>query len=247
MSTFAELNSLADQTSPAAVSDVLARMGYTYQHDMRGVYAQTPELSLFGQAVTLRSLPTRPDMIEDLQAAAGGNRLEMPFDRALEATGEGKVLVVDTSGHTDVTIGGGTKYSRLIAKGAAGLVTDGLIRDESDLTGYGYPVYCNGFSPRSGTTHFLFPHDFDVPVTCGGALVRPGDYLIGDETGIVVIPEREASKVLAAAALKERLDAFAMKKIMDENVPAGTYFPPSEATLKEFAASLGMSRDELPF
>ncbi len=247
MNSYAQLKLLAAETSPAAVSDVLARMGYTYQHDMRGVFPQTPDLSLFGQAVTLRSLPTRPDMIDDLQAAAHGDRLQMPFDKALEATGKGKVLVVDSSGHPDVTIGGGTKYSRLIAKGAAGLVTDGLIRDKNEVTHYGYAIYSNGFSPRSGTTHFLFPHDFNVPVSCGGALVRPGDYLIGDETGIVVIPERVAEKVLSAAVIKEQLDAFAKKKIMDNDVPAGTYFPPSEATLSEFAASIGIKRDELPF
>ena len=74
MISYAELKPLATKTSPAAVSDVLARMGYTYQHEMRGVFPQTPQLSLFGQAVTLRSLPTRPDMIEDLQAAAHGDR-----------------------------------------------------------------------------------------------------------------------------------------------------------------------------
>ena len=77
--------------------------------------------------------------------------------------------------------------------------------------------------------------------------MRPGDYLIGDEDGIVVIPERLARKVLEAAVLKEQLDAFAAKKIMDNNVPAGTYFPPTEAMLSEFAASMGMERDDLPF
>lgn len=77
--------------------------------------------------------------------------------------------------------------------------------------------------------------------------MTPGDYLHGDETGVVVIPEREAEKILKAAVIKEQLDEFAMKKIMDENVPAGTYFPPSEATLSEFAASMGMRRDDLPF
>lgn len=241
------LRRLAADTSPAAVSDVLARMGYSYQHHMEGVYPQTPQLPLFGQAVTLRSLPTRPDMIEDLQTAAGGDRLKMPFDTALEATVEGKVLVVDTSGHPGVTIGGGTKYARLIATGAAGLVTDGLIRDKNEVTGYGYPVYSNGFSPRSGTAHFLFPHDVNVPVTCGGALVRPGDYLIGDENGIVVIPERLAEKVLKAAVIKEKLDSFATRKIMDDDAPAGSYFPPTEAMLEEFAATIGLSRKDLPF
>lgn len=92
MTSYAELKLLAAETSPAAVSDVLARMGYTYQHDMQSVFPQTPQLSLFGQAVTLRSLPTRPDMIEDLQAAAHGDRLQMPFRRARLEGGGGPLI-----------------------------------------------------------------------------------------------------------------------------------------------------------
>jgi 4-hydroxy-4-methyl-2-oxoglutarate aldolase len=246
MTSPTELQSMAHEASPAAVSDVLAKMGHTYQHDMRGVHQQTPGSSLFGQAVTVRSLPARPDMIDDLRRSVGGDRLRMPFDRALEATGPGRILVMDSSGHPDVTLGGGTKFSRLVATGAAGLVTDGLLRDKQELQRFGYPVYSNGFSPRSGTTHFLFPHDFDVPVTCGGALVRPGDYLIGDENGIVVVPEHIAPDVLRIAVLKEQLDTFAADRIRDEDVPAGTYFPPDEQTLTAFASSIGMRRDELP-
>ena len=86
--------------------------------------------------------------------AAGGDPLTMAFDLAVEATTEGKVMVVDVSGWRDATIGGGTKYSRLADTGAAGLVTDGLIRDSDELVNYGYAVYCAGFSPRSGTRNF---------------------------------------------------------------------------------------------
>ena len=247
MTSTSDYEPLAQQTSPAAVSDVLIRMGFDYQHDMHGVVQQTPGLSIFGQAVTLRSLPTRPDMIEDLRNEAGGDRLQMPFDMAMEATVAGRVLVIDSSGHPDVTVGGGTKFSRLMATGAAGLVTDGSIRDREEVINYGYPVYSHGFSPRSGTVHTLFPHDFNQPITCGGALVRPGDYLIGDETGLVVIPENVASEVLEAAVLKEQLDAFAARKMAEDDAPAGRYFPPDEATIGEFAESIEMSRDDLPF
>ena len=247
MTSYRELEPLARQTSPAAVSDVLIRMGFSYQHDMHGVFQQTPGLPIFGQAVTLRSLPTRPDMIEDLRTEAHGDRLQMPFDKAMEATVEGKVLVIDSSGRSEVTVGGGTKFSRLMATGAAGLVTDGSIRDKEEVIHYGYPVYSHGFSPRSGTTHTLYPHDVNLPINCGGALVRPGDYLIGDETGLVVIPENEVSEVLEAAVLKEQLDAFAAKKMAENDAPAGRYFPPDEETISEFAASIGASRTDLPF
>ena len=244
--SFQELRELAAQTSPASVSDVMAKLGHHHQHEMVGTKAQTPTQTLFAEAVTLRSLPMRADLAEDAVEASGGDPLTMAFDKAIEATTEGKVMVVDVSGWIGATIGGGTKYSRLADTGAAGLVTDGLIRDSDELVNYGYAVYCAGFSPRSGTRNFLYPYDFNVPVTCGGALVRPGDYLIGDADGIVVLPRKWADKVLKMAAMKEKLDAFVKGKIKRENIPGGTVYPPTEAVLQEFAAHIGVDRSKLP-
>ena len=245
--SFEELKALADQASPASVSDVMGKLGHHHQHEMIGVTAQTPGRTLFAEAVTLRNLPMRDDLAEDVVAASGGDRLRQPFDMAVEATTEGKALVVDVSGWTHATIGGGTKYSRLADTGAAGVVTDGLIRDRSELLSYGYAVYTAGFSPRSGTRNFLYPHDVNVPVTVGGALVRPGDYLIGDADGVVVLPRKWAPQVLKMAAEKEKLDAFAAAKIRREKIPGGLIYPATEALLEEFAAYMGMERKDLPF
>jgi len=241
-----ELIELASQTSPASVSDVMSKMGHHHQHEMVGVTAQTPDRKLFAEAVTMRSLPMRADLAEDVVEASGGDRLKQPFDMALELTTAGKVLVVDVSGWTGATIGGGTKFSRLADTGAAGLVTDGLTRDRAELLNYGYAVYTAGFSPRSGTRNFLYPHDVNVPVTVGGALVRPGDYLIGDSDGIVVLPRKWAPKVLKMAAMKEKLDAFAAAKIRREKIPGGLVYPPTEELLQEFAAHIGVDRASLP-
>ena len=90
-----ELIALAAQTSPASVSDVMAKLGHHHQHEIAGVTAQTPERKLFAEAVTLRSLPMRGDLAEDVVEATGGDRLKQPFDMALEMTTAGKVLVVD--------------------------------------------------------------------------------------------------------------------------------------------------------
>ena len=241
-----DLSALASQTSPASVSDVMARMGHHHQHQIEGVTAQTPERRLFAEAITLRSLPMRSDLAEDVVAASGGDRLKQPFDMAVELTTEGKVLVVDVSGWTGATIGGGTKFSRLVDTGAAGLVTDGRTRDREDLLSYGFALYNAGFSPRSGTRQFLYPHDVNVPIAVGGALVRPGDYLIGDADGVVVVPRAWAPKVLKTAAMKEKLDAFAAAKIRREHIPGGLVYPPTEELLQEFAAHLGIARKDLP-
>ncbi len=244
--TFQELQALAEQTSPASVSDVMAKLGYHHQHEILGTKAQTPNRPLFAEAVTLRSLPMRADLAEDAVEASGGDPLEMAFDRAIEATTEHKVIVVDVSGWTGATIGGGTKFSRLVDTGAQGVVTDGLMRDSDEIVNYGYTVYCAGFSPRSGTRNFLYPYDFNVPITCGGALVRPGDYLIGDADGIVVLPRKWAGKVLKMAVMKEKLDAFVKAKIQQDKIPSGTVYPPNEAVLEEFAKHIGIDRTKLP-
>ncbi len=244
--TFQELQALAEQTSPASVSDVMAKLGYHHQHEILGTKAQTPNRLLFAEAVTLRSLPMRADLAEDAVEASGGDPLEMAFDRAIEATTEHKVIVIDVSGWTGATIGGGTKFSRLVDTGAQGVVTDGLMRDSDEIVNYGYTVYCAGFSPRSGTRNFLYPNDFNVPVTCGGALVRPGDYLIGDADGLVVLPRKWAEKVLKMAVMKEKLDGFVKAKIQREKIPSGTVYPPTEAILQEFATHMGIDRASLP-
>lgn len=244
--TFQELQALAEQASPASASDAMAKLGHHHQHEILGTRAQTPNKRLFAEAITLRSLPMRADLAEDAVEAAGGDPLKMAFDRAIEAATEQKVIVVDVSGWTGATIGGGTKYSRLVDTGARGVVTDGLMRDSDEILNYGYAVYCAGFSPRSGTRNFLYPYDFNVPITCGGALVRPGDYLIGDADGIVVLPRKWAAKILKMAVIKEKLDAFVKAKIQKEKIPSGTVYPPSEAVLQEFADHIGIDRTKLP-
>ena len=240
---FQGLKALAMQTSSASISD--AMWADKHRHYMRDVHCQTPDQVLFAQAVTLRSLPYRPDFVADMSAARGGDRSQMPFEQALDLTTEGKVLVVDTSGYKNAAIGGDVKFSRLVKTGAEGIVTDGSIRDKTDMTSFGYSVYCHGWTPRSGTSVYIYGADVNVPVTCGEALVRPNDYIFGDIDGVVVIPESQIEQVLKKAVSKEELDVFVRNLLKTEDINPGEVYPINDKLRQMFADHKGISVEDI--
>ncbi len=243
MNAFEDLKELALRTSSASISDAMGKDRHA--HYMTDVLCQTPDKLMWGEAVTLRSLPARPDLVADVAARANKRRSEYPFEQALELCGPGRILVVDTSGYTHASIGGDVKLSRLHNLNAEGLVTDGSLRDKAGTTAYDFALFCSGFTPRSGTGTFLYGHDLNVPITCGGALVRPRDYLFGDSDGVVVIPRDRVEEVLARAASKEELDVFVKKIMKEEDLNPGEYYPISDLTRERFAQEKGISKEEI--
>ncbi len=234
MSNYLELLSLAEQSSTASASDSMGRLGLTHKHYMEGLTAFTPDRLTFGEAVTVRSLPARPDLSASNMERAGGDRGKLPMGRAIESCTAGKVLVIDASGYHQTAVAGDVTLSRLAQRGAAGIVTDGSVRDRDAVVEFGFGVHCTGFTPKGGTGHTLVPYDFAVPVTCATALVRPGDYIFGDMGGVVVIPADQVAEVLRIAVAKEDLDANLRRRIREEDVPYSKYYPPSPEMVAEF-------------
>jgi 5-oxopent-3-ene-1,2,5-tricarboxylate decarboxylase / 2-hydroxyhepta-2,4-diene-1,7-dioate isomerase len=241
---FEELKKLAGQTSPASVSDIMHND--PHEHYMRGVHCQTKGRKMFGEVVTLRSLPIRVDIATELKEQTGGKRSLYPFERALELTKEDKVLVIDSSGYKFAAVSGDVKLSRLHHLKAEGFVTDGMVRDQEETAHSHYALYCAGFTPVAGTGKFLIGYDLQIPVTCGGVLVRPGDYVIGDASGVVVIPRDRAEDILNKALYKEKIKEFVKKVLAKENVNPGVHYPPTEEIRKRFAEEEGISVDDLP-
>jgi regulator of RNase E activity RraA len=119
-------------------------------------------------------------------------------------------------------------------RGAAALVTDGCIRDLPAMQKVEMPLYARGDHPRTfGEVHV--PFDLNVPVQCAGVLVMPGDIVVGDEEGVVIIPANVAAKVAAAGEEQELLDAFVLTKIA-EGATLQEAFPPNERVRAEFDA-----------
>jgi len=127
---------------------------------------------------------------------------------ALAVAQAGDVIVVDAAGETETSIWGGLMAGLSQMKGVVGAVVDGAIRDTDEIRDLGFYIFSKAIVPRSTHSPFsgrMEPLEVNVPIQCGGVLVRPGDLVIGDEVGVTVIPLEQAAEVLAAAqALAEK-------------------------------------------
>jgi 5-oxopent-3-ene-1,2,5-tricarboxylate decarboxylase / 2-hydroxyhepta-2,4-diene-1,7-dioate isomerase len=171
-----------------------------------GVHPLHPDAKMVGVARTLRLVPGR----EDLFASRGGGYNAQK--RAFDDLGEGEVLVVEARGDASSGTLGDILALRAKARGAAGIVTDGGVRDVAAVTGVGLPVYTSGAHPAVlGRRHV--PWETDVAVACGGTTVEPGDVVVGDADGVVVIPPGLVAEVVDAALAQEDEDAWVAQQV----------------------------------
>lgn len=180
--------------------------------------------NLVGPAFTMRNIPAR----EDLDQLSAFENPEHPQRKGIETCPPGHVLVVDTRRETRVASGGMILTTRLKVRGAAGLVSDGPVRDSGQIARLDFPVYCAGGSaPLNLIQHHAI--ELNVPVGCGGVPVYPGDILVGDDEGVVVIPRHLADEIAVDATEQELLEAFILERIEAGAPLPGTY-PPNAAT-----------------
>ena len=185
--------------------------------------------NLVGPAFTLRNIPSR----EDLDQLSAFENPEHPQRKAIETTPAGCVLVIDCRGETRAASGGQILTTRLMKRGAAGLVSDGPLRDSGTIAQMDFPVYCAGGSAPLNLIHH-HATDMNVPIGCGGVAVYPGDVIVGDDEGVVVIPQHLADEVAADAAEQEKLETFVLERIQGGAKLPGTY-PPNAETRAAYA------------
>ncbi|MBL1102005.1 fumarylacetoacetate hydrolase family protein [Streptomyces coffeae] len=162
--------------------------------------------NLVGVAHTLRYLPLREDLFTKYGTGMNAQK------RAIEELRPGHILVMDA--RRDATAGtlGDILALRAMRRGAAGVVTDGAVRDSAAIAGMGMPVYAAGSHPSVlGRRHV--PWDTGTPVACGGALVQPGDLLVGDDDGVVVVPPDLADDLVADCQEQERQERFIAEQV----------------------------------
>ena len=185
--------------------------------------------NMVGPAFTLRNIPAREDL--DQMSALGDP--EHPQRKSIEIVPAGHVLVVDCRADTRAASAGGILLKRLEVRGAAGFVSDGCVRDTPEIAGTAFPVFCAGGSaPLNLVRHHAA--DYQRPIACGGVPVYPGDVVVGDGEGVVVVPRHLADEVAADAAEQEALEAFVMAEIASGKALPGVY-PPNEATRARYA------------
>ena len=185
--------------------------------------------NLVGPAFTLRNIPSR----EDLDQLSAFENPEHPQRKAIESTPPGHILVIDCRGEKRAASGGQILTTRLMTRGAAGLVSDGPLRDSGTIAQMDFPVYCAGGSaPLNLIQHHAT--DMNVPIGCGGVAVYPGDVIVGDEEGVVVIPRHLADEVATDADEQEKLEIFILERIQGGARLPGTY-PPNAETRAAYA------------
>lgn len=181
-----------------------------------GIWPMHPEAKLVGTARTLRFVPNR----EDLFVSHGGGYNAQK--RAFDTVGEGEVIVIDARGQKGSGTLGDILALRAHARHAAGIVTDGGVRDYDAVAAVGIPVYARGAHPAVlGRRHV--PWDADVTIACGGTTVQPGDVVVGDRDGVVVIPPALVEEVVDAALAQEEEDAWVAEQVVAGHLVEGLF------------------------
>lgn len=228
---------LLKRASTATIQSQLFKLGLrnTFLFGLRPVNADCA--CFVGEAFTLRYIPAR----EDLDVLEAFNDPMHPQRRAIEQVQPGQVLVSDCRGDARAASGGEILITRLAKRGASAVVTDGSVRDSRGASKSGIPVYTAGVS---ATINLALHHavEFQVPIGCAGVPVYPGDILVGDHDGIVVIPRHLAKEVAEPAAEQERLERFIKTKIDAGAALPGTY-PPNDATMMEYDAHVAVQSE----
>jgi regulator of RNase E activity RraA len=189
-----------------------------------------PGQRLAGVAVTLRMLPQRPDLDGEIAQL----REKSAEYVAMEKCDDRSVLVVDALGWKHESIGGEIKFARLAHKKSRGLVTDGGIRDVATLREYGLALFAATHTAKAGPMSFQ-PAQEGLPIQCGGALVRPGDVLVGDDAGVVVVPQSMVEKVLTFCAERDELEAWIKDQLKKNPQSPGKFYPINDDVKREFA------------
>lgn len=190
---------------------------------MKSIKPLTPGRKIAARARTLSFLPPRPDMAAKLRRGE-----DSPEFLAMETCGPDDILVVDMNRMSDIGILGNMKTRRLWARGATGLITDGPVRDLDKIRDdYGLAVFGAGRSAITGLAGSPF-HEVNVPVSCDGVLVLPGDVMVGDDDGVVVIPQQLAEQVIDWIEEHDMVEDKIAQMVDEQGVTPGRFYPPSE-------------------
>ncbi len=216
--------------STATVATLLHKRGLRNQY-VQGVRPLVPpDRVMVGRAFTLRHIPAR----EDVDVVEAFRDPGHPQRVAVESVPPGAVLVMDCRRDASAASAGSILLTRLAVRGCAGVVTDAGVRDAAGIAALDLPCFCAGPSaPTNLARHHAV--DVNVPIGCGGAPVYPGDVVVGDGDGVIVIPAHLADEVAAEAGPMEAFEAFAIAEVRAGRPVIGTY-PPDDGTRARYAA-----------
>ena len=184
---------------------------------------------LVGPAFTLRFVPAREDLATpESWSSPKSSRA------AIEAMPQGCIAVVDASGVTDAGIFGDILCARMAKRKVGALITDGVMRDMEGVLATGLPVWCAGAAAPASVAGLPFIN-WQEPIACGGIAIFPGDGIVADGDGAVVIPQAMLAEVTEQAVEQETQEAWIMGEI-EKGVPLPGLYPPNDETKARYAA-----------
>ncbi|MBD3764067.1 MAG: ribonuclease activity regulator RraA [Rhodobacterales bacterium] len=215
--------------STATLTTILLKKG------LRNVWMRGPkpirlgQPRLVGPAFTLRFVPAREDLATPASWAS-----PISTRAAIEAMPPGCIAVADAMGVQDAGIFGDILCNRMMRRNVAALITDGVVRDAAGVLGTGLPVWCSGVAAPPSVAGLTFV-GWQEPVGCGGVAVFPGDTIVVDDDGAVVIPAALLAEVLAEAPEQERMEAWIMTEV-DRGVELPGLYPMNAETRARYDA-----------
>ena len=216
-------------TSTGTITTILLKKGIrrTWMHGPSPVFHADERI--VGPAFTLRFVPMREDL-----ATPESWSSPRSTRGAIEAMPEGCIAVADAMGVTEAGIFGDILCARMRKRGVAALVTDGVMRDGVGCEGTGLPIWCSGVAAPPSVAGLTFV-GWQEPIGCGGVAVFPGDVIVADGDGAVVIPAALVEDVAKAAVEQESLEGWIMREV-EKGVPLPGLYPPNAETKARYEA-----------
>lgn len=213
---------ILSQVTTATLTTMLLKKGLrnVWLRGTRPLRSGQPRL--VGRAFTLRFVPAREDL-----ATPESWSSPISTRAAIEAMPEGCITVVDAMGVQDAGIFGDILCQRMVKRGVAALVTDGVVRDVAGVLGTDLPVWSSGVAAPPSVAGLTFV-DWQQPIACGGVAVFPGDVIVVDDDGAVLIPAALLDEMLAVAPEQERLENWIMAQVQAGASLPGLYPPNAE-------------------
>ena len=225
-----ELIDQLERVSAATAAAGLHGMGVR-QSFIAGPVARLPGSKAVGTAVTLQFMPQREDIASGLEQ----EHVEKvsALWRVLDEIRPGDVLVVQAYGDHYTGCLGEMLITYLKGRGGVGLVVDGCIRDWPKVRSIGLPLWTVGVTPHYASQGTLFPWAYNVPVAVSRVLALPGDIVIADDDGAVIVPRKMAAELAAATVAHEEWEEFSRIKLA-QGGSIGTYYPLNEQGRREY-------------
>ncbi|MET1412259.1 ribonuclease activity regulator RraA [Roseibium sp. HPY-6] len=218
------------QVSTATLTTVLFKRGLRNIF-LQGVHRLRPGPNMVGVAYTLRYIPAREDL-DKLASFADRNNAQR---KGVEECPPGAVFVIDARGDASAASAGCILAARLQARGCRGIVTDGGFRDTPEIASLEMPSYhARPSAPTNLTKHHAVA--INDPIACGGVSVFPGDIIVGDNEGVVCIPQHMANEVAEEATEMTVFEDFVMEMVKQGASTFGLYPPTDPSTMDRFNA-----------